>query len=50
MTDPTVSSVILTAFDGYADQLWLVVPGGLAIALIVWGVVKAKNFTKRLAG
>jgi hypothetical protein len=47
----TVSGAITTALGGFADQLWLIAPAGLAIGIgIMWAIPKAKAFIKKVAG
>lgn len=48
MADPTIGGAITTAVSGFQDQLWIVAPIGLGIAMILWGLPKATSFLKRL--
>lgn len=46
MVEPTLSSVVLEAFAGLAAQLWLVIPAGLALFGIIYGIGRAKKAAK----
>lgn len=49
MSTNSISGAIGTVFDGFADQLWLVAPIGLGIALISWGLPKGIAFAKKVS-
>lgn len=44
--EPTLSSVVLAAFADLAAQLWLVIPVGLGIFGIIYGIGRAKKAAK----
>lgn len=50
VTDPDqLSTTVNTSFAGVSDQMWLVIPGGLVIFGILFGLVKAKKAGKTAA-
>lgn len=49
MVDPTLSSVVLEAFSDMASQLWLVIPAGLTLFGIIYGIGRAKKAAKTAA-
>lgn len=47
----TISGAILSALGDFSDQLWLIVPVGLAIGIgVMWAIPKAKSFVKKVSG
>jgi len=44
--EPTLSTVVLTAFSGIVEQLWLVIPAGLGIFAVIYGLGRAKKAAK----
>lgn len=44
--DPTVGGAVNTALDGLTDQIWLVIPGGLIVFGIIYGLGRAKKAAK----
>jgi hypothetical protein len=49
MAGNTISGAIGTMVGDFSDQLWLVVPIGLGIAAVIWGLPKGVAFLKKLA-
>jgi hypothetical protein len=49
MATNSISGAIGTMIDGFSDQLWLIVPIGLGIAVTIWGLPKGVAFLKKLA-
>jgi len=49
MTDPTLSSVVLTAIGDLVSQVWLVIPAGLGIFGIIYGLGRTKKAAKTAA-
>jgi hypothetical protein len=49
MATNTISGTIGTMTAGFEDQLWLIAPGALVVALAVWGLPKGVAFFKKLA-
>jgi hypothetical protein len=47
--DPTLGSTVTNAFDGVTDQMWVVIPVGLAIFAIIFGLTKVKKAGKAAA-
>lgn len=45
----SISGAIGTMTADYQDQLWLIVPIGLGIAAVIWGLPKGVAFLKKLA-
>lgn len=47
--DPTISSVISAALDGFVGQAWVVAPLGLAAGVVLFGVPRLFRWVKGLA-
>lgn len=46
MVDPTVGSAVVTAFGDLIAEIWLVIPAGLAVFGLIFGLGKAKKAGK----
>jgi len=49
MEPNSLSGAILEAFSGMATELWLVIPAGLALFGIIYGLGRAKKAAKTAA-
>ena len=49
MEDPTISGAVLTAIGDLTAQLWLVIPAGLAVFGIIYGLGVVKKGAKKAA-
>jgi hypothetical protein len=49
MATNSISGSLSTAMTGFTEQLWLIVPIGLGVFAIVWGVPRGVRFLKSLA-
>jgi len=49
MGDPTLSGVVLSALGDIVGQVWLVIPAGLAVFGVIYGIGRTKKAAKTAA-
>ena len=47
--DPTIGSAVVTAIGDLVTQVWLVIPVGLGVFGIIYGLGKVKQAAKKAA-
>lgn len=46
MAEPTLSGVVITALTGLIAQVWLVIPIGLTVFGVIYGIGRTKKAAK----
>lgn len=49
VVNPTVGDAVNTSFEGLVDQAWVVIPGGLLIFGLIYGIGVVKKAGKKAA-
>lgn len=49
MTEPTIGAAVVTAIGSLVAQLWVVIPVGLGVFGIIYGLGKVKQAAKKAA-